>query len=199
MLRDYVALKLCLPTWAGNRFTAVEISIHWSLSAKLWISDIVWISDIISSCILHERRNKIGNIVRRESRLTILPILFLLSCRIQLDIISEIQTISERSMLTQIFFYNSSFPATIRAWNNLSDDTKQSPSVTSSFKFRLNRNLIKLPKFYNIGSRKGQIPHSGLRMECTSLNSHLFRKNPSCAELLKAHIMTLMFTCLHEV
>ena len=80
-------------------------------------------------------------------------------------------------------FFNSFLPSSIRAWNNLPEDTKNSPTV-SSFKFRLNRNRYTPPKYFNVGSRKGQILHARLRMECSSLNSHLFRKNivpsPSC-------------------
>lgn len=80
-------------------------------------------------------------------------------------------------------FFNSFFPSTVRAWNNLSEDIKDANSV-AAFKYRLNRNIKKPPKYYNAGSRKGQILHSRLRMECSSLNSHLYRKNivpsPSC-------------------
>ena len=53
-----------------------------------------------------------------------------------------------------------------------------------SFKYKLNRNLNAPPKFYNAGSRKGQILHARLRLECSSLNSDLFWKHivpsPSC-------------------
>ena len=40
-----------------------------------------------------------------------------------------------------IFFYNSFFPSTIRAWKNLSEDIKNSPSV-AVFKYRLNETDI---------------------------------------------------------
>ena len=40
------------------------------------------------------------------------------------------------------------------------------------------------PKHFNVVSRIGQILPANLRMECSSLNSHLYRKNivpsPSC-------------------
>ena len=92
---------------------------------------------------------------------------------------NDIQTMHANTNL----FYNSFFPSTIRAWNNLSEDIKQATSV-ASFKFRLNRGITKPPKYYNVGSRKGQILHARIRMECSSLNSHLYRKNiiaePSC-------------------
>ena len=81
-------------------------------------------------------------------------------------------------------FYNSFFPSSIWAWNDLSDEIKSSPSV-SSFKYRLNRNRQIPPKYFNAGSRMDQILHARLRMECSSLNSYLYRKNivpsPSCS------------------
>ena len=73
-------------------------------------------------------------------------------------------------------FYESFFPSTIRAWNELPDGIKTSPSV-ASFKFRLNRELRKPPKYFNTGTRQGQILHARLRMECSSLNAHLHKKN----------------------
>lgn len=80
-------------------------------------------------------------------------------------------------------YYNSFFPSTIRAWNNLSEETKQVTTV-SAFKYRLNSDLQKPPKYFNAGSRIGQILHSRIRLECSSLGSHLYMKNiipdPSC-------------------
>ena len=81
-------------------------------------------------------------------------------------------------------FYNSFFPSTIRAWNDLSEDIKNSPSV-AAFKYRLNRDTHPPPKYFNAGTRMGQILHARIRMECSALNSHLYRKNivpsPSCS------------------
>ena len=92
---------------------------------------------------------------------------------------NDIQTLHARTNL----YYNSFFPSTIRAWNSLPEDTKQSPSI-SSFKFRLNRDINKPPKYYNTGTRMGQILHTRIRLECSSLNAHLYRKNivpePTC-------------------
>ena len=53
-------------------------------------------------------------------------------------------------------FYNSFFPSTIRAWNDLSEDIKNSPSV-AAFKYRLNRDTHPPPKYFNAGTRMGQI------------------------------------------
>lgn len=93
---------------------------------------------------------------------------------------NDIQTMRARTNL----FFNSFFPSTIRAWNNLPQDIKDAASVTS-FKYRLNRNMNRCPTYYNVGSRIGQILHARLRMECSSLHSHLYSKHivpsPSCA------------------
>lgn len=81
-------------------------------------------------------------------------------------------------------FFNSFFPSTIRAWNNLPDETREASTV-AAFKYHLNRNRSAPPKYFNAGSRIGQILHARLRMECSSLNSDLYRKNivnsPSCS------------------
>ena len=92
---------------------------------------------------------------------------------------NHIQTVHANTNL----FFNSFIPSTIRAWNSLSDDIK-SASSAASFKYRLNRDLKKPPRYYNIGTRIGQILHARLRMECSALNVLLYRKNivpiPSC-------------------
>ena len=81
-------------------------------------------------------------------------------------------------------FYNSFFPSIIRAWNDLSEEIKISPSV-AAYKYRLNRDTHPPPKYINAGTRMGQILHARIRMECSALNSHLYRKNivpsPSCS------------------
>lgn len=80
-------------------------------------------------------------------------------------------------------YFNSFLPSTIRSWNNLPVEIQQADSL-QSFKFNLNRNLKSPPKYFYAGTRKGQILHARLRMDCSSLNSHLYRKNivdtPSC-------------------
>ena len=81
-------------------------------------------------------------------------------------------------------FSNSFFPSTIRAWNDRPNDIKNAPNV-ASFKYKINKNLRSLPKFYNAGTRKGQILHLAiLQIKCSFLNSDLHRKNivhnPSC-------------------
>ena len=74
------------------------------------------------------------------------------------------------------FISNSFFPSTVRAWNDLPNDIKDAPSV-ASFKYKINKSLKSPPKFYNAGTRKGQLLQARLPMECSSLNSDLHRKN----------------------
>ena len=97
----------------------------------------------------------------------------------QLRNANDIQTFATNSEL----FYNSFFPSSVRAWNALPEDIKQTNSVLA-FKSKLNANLRRPPKYYNIGTRQGQVLHARLRMECSSLNSHLYHSkivdSPSC-------------------
>ena len=69
-------------------------------------------------------------------------------------------------------YYRSLFPDIIRKWNNLDEILKAQPSY-SVFK-----NLItaheKCSKLYYIGSRKVNIIHAQLRMNCSNLNAHLY-------------------------
>ena len=78
---------------------------------------------------------------------------------------------------------NAFFPSSIRAWNDLPIDIRNTPSV-APFKYKLNRNLNASPEYYNAGSRRGQILHARSGLECSSLNSDLYRKHivpsPSC-------------------
>ena len=89
-----------------------------------------------------------------------------------------------RHTLSRTQLYNRSFlPSSIRAWNDLSLKVRQSNSI-QSFKYQLNKNLKKPPKYYYISKRLSQIQHTILRTDCSSLN-HLLKKNivdsPHCA------------------
>ena len=74
-------------------------------------------------------------------------------------------------------FDKSFFPSTIRLWNQLSNDVRNSPNV-NLFKAKL-RTVIKCPVrhnvLYNHGPRYWAIRHARLRMGCSGLNSHLFK------------------------
>ena len=81
-------------------------------------------------------------------------------------------------------YFNSFFPSTIRAWNELPDEIKGASTV-SAFKYQLNKHKKPPPMYFHAGTRKGQILHTRIRMECCSLNSHLYSKNiinsPPCS------------------
>ena len=81
--------------------------------------------------------------------------------------------------------YQQSFlPSAIRDWNNLDSDTKNSRSL-NAFKHTLTRNVHNNPTYYSTGNRLFQIHHCRLRLECSSLHSHLYKRNlvesPKCA------------------
>ena len=73
-------------------------------------------------------------------------------------------------------YYNSFLPSVVRDWNELPHTTRNAPSI-SAFKRSLNSTLIGVPLVYLDGKRIGQIYHSQLRMDCSSLNHHRFPKN----------------------
>ena len=81
-------------------------------------------------------------------------------------------------------FYNSFLPSAIRGWNNLSDDLRKSPSF-SVFKSKLYAERNKPPSYHNHGLRTLQVYHTRLRLECSSLNSHFYKKkiveSPQCS------------------
>ena len=73
-------------------------------------------------------------------------------------------------------YYNSFLPLVVRDWNELPHTTRNAPSI-SALKRSLNSTLISVPSFYLDGKRIGQIYHSRLKMDLSSLNHHLFLKN----------------------
>ena len=76
---------------------------------------------------------------------------------------------------TQLY-YKSFLPSGIREWNELPIEVRNSTSL-ASFKYQLNTDIQKVPKYYNTGNRFLQIQHTRLRTGCSSLNQHLFSKN----------------------
>ena len=94
---------------------------------------------------------------------------------------NETCTIHANTNLYYIFY-----PSSIRGWDNLPQEIKESRSV-ASIKYQLNKDTQRRapPKFFSVGSRLGQILHARVRMACSLLNSDLYRKNivlsPSCA------------------
>ena len=91
---------------------------------------------------------------------------------------NDLQTIDARTTL----YYNSFLPSTVRAWNNVHDEAKQSDSL-NTFKYCLNKNKTRIPKHFYVGSRKAQVLHTRLRTNCSSLNLDLFLRNISDSPL----------------
>ena len=80
---------------------------------------------------------------------------------------TNIQTIYSASQS----YYNSFLLCVIRDWNDLSEEVRNSATI-STFKCKLNSNIKSPPKYYFRGTRIGQIYHSRLRTNCSSLNQH---------------------------
>ena len=83
-------------------------------------------------------------------------------------------------------FNNSFLPSTIRLWNKLPSDIRQSSSL-SIFKSKLLTHYGHprvCPDWYNFGDRYASVLHTRLRLGSSQLNSHLFKigvkANPSC-------------------
>ena len=74
---------------------------------------------------------------------------------------------------TQLY-YKSFLLSTIRLWNDLSPETRD---ALTSFKYQMNKNIQKPPRYFTVGFRFAQIQHTRLRTSCSSLNHHLFSKN----------------------
>ena len=75
--------------------------------------------------------------------------------------------------------YNSFLPSVVRDWNELPHTTRNATSI-SAFKRSLNSTSISVPRFFLAGKRIGQIYHFRLRIDCSSLNHHLFLKKHHC-------------------
>ena len=74
------------------------------------------------------------------------------------------------------FYQNSFLPSVVRIWNNIPEEIRSNPSKPNLKRY-LNQNLTKIPLYYNYGSRIAQVLHARLRMNSSSLNEYLFRKN----------------------
>ena len=71
---------------------------------------------------------------------------------------SDLQTLHTTSRL----YYTSFLPSAVRDWNELPEQTRNSPSL-NIFKISLKSNLITPSRYYNTGKRLGQIYHARLR------------------------------------
>ena len=75
-------------------------------------------------------------------------------------------------------YYNSFLPTALRDWNVLSPDA-QNAHTLNIFKHALRNNLILVPKYFDTlhVSHIAHTLHNRIRLECSSLNLHLFKKN----------------------
>jgi hypothetical protein len=93
-------------------------------------------------------------------------------------------------------YHNSCIPSSVRLWNLQPDNIRLSPSI-QTLKYSLKSNISSKPFYYYTGSRLGQILHSRLRIQCSSLNQHLYRKNfvdsPNCICGLTAYTTHYLF------
>ena len=61
---------------------------------------------------------------------------------------------------TQLY-YKSFLPSTIRLWNDISSETSDALSFTI-FKYQINKNIYKPPRYFTVGDRVAQIQHTRL-------------------------------------
>ena len=95
-------------------------------------------------------------------------------------------------------YYNSCIPSSVRLWNLQPDNIRLSPSI-QALKYSLKSNISSKPFYYYTGIHLGQILHSRLRMQCSSLNQHVYRKNivdsPNCICGLTESTTHYLFHC----
>ena len=87
---------------------------------------------------------------------------------------SDLQTLHTNSLL----YHKSFLPSAVRDWNELPEQTLNSPSL-NILKNRLNSNLITPLLYYNTGERLGLIYHARLRTASSPLRQHLHSKKYS--------------------
>ena len=86
---------------------------------------------------------------------------------------NDLQTIHANTSL----YYTSFLPSTFQEWNSIQNNIRQADSLTLLNR-HLNSNISPKPLHYNAVIILDQIVHTRLRLECSSLNEHLFNKNP---------------------
>ena len=87
----------------------------------------------------------------------------------------HLQTITAGTQL----YYNSFLPSIVRQWNNLTTSTRKSSSV-EAFKQSLNTYVNDKPTFYYTGDRIGQVYHTKMHTNCSSLNYYLCPQEYYC-------------------
>ena len=106
----------------------------------------------------------------------------------------HLQTIDSGTNL----YYNSFLPSTVRAWNNLPAEVKQS-QTTNSFEYYFNKDKTAVPKYYYSKNRKTQILHTRLWTNCSSFNLFLkcISDSPICRRGSIENSEHFFFHCPH--
>ena len=69
-------------------------------------------------------------------------------------------------------YLNSFFPKTVRDWNEINNDLRNSVSL-QTFKYNLKRTtMYKRQKLFSFGDREGRVNHTRLRLGLSALNKH---------------------------
>ncbi len=80
-------------------------------------------------------------------------------------------------------YRNSFVPTAVKAWNNLNDETRNIPTLCQ-FKRKIKGNKVKMKDRLNVGSRKGQIMLSRIKIGHSGLNKNLYdnhiSESPQC-------------------
>ena len=107
---------------------------------------------------------KMGNRIGPNYLNNLVPPLVQDNSRYSLRNARNVSTIRSQSKL----HYDPYLPSSIRDWNSLSDEIRNSQSF-SIFKSKLYADKVRPPLYYNYGQRTLQICHTRLRLECSSL------------------------------
>ena len=85
-------------------------------------------------------------------------------------------------MATSTSLMNSFIPATTREWNKLPREAKEAKTQENFLEHFPERE--RPPSYHYIGTRRGQILQTRIRLRCSALNGHLAEKNlvesPDC-------------------
>ncbi len=128
------------------------------------------------SLAARRKKHKLTQLYKMRNNLTPNYLTTLIPTQIQTRYdLRNADNIPQINCRTQMYS-NSFLPSTVREWNTLSDQIRNAPTL-SAFKYRLNINASKPSPLFNLGSRRHQILHARLRLNCSSLNYDLFRKS----------------------
>ena len=123
------------------------------------------------------KNKKVTLLYKMVNDLTLLYLPFLVpsvneTSRYNLRNSNDIRTVNTRTSQ----YHNSFLPSTIREWNALPEEQRNSLTV-ASFTSHLKQSSTSIPKYYYVGDRHPQILHTRLRTKCSSLNYDIYLKS----------------------